>query len=194
MDRELVGKATTVTSCPHRRGGGPRRSTRRKRTWTLSPQAWGWTEDRVHGHLGFHVVPTGVGVDRDHHPHPRRHRRCPHRRGGGPDFFDDLYDFLKLSPQAWGWTAYPLYLLVREHVVPTGVGVDRASRLAAGRGNRCPHRRGGGPKKERRFIEIAHVVPTGVGVDRVSSILHLHEDCCPHRRGGGPAFAARCSM
>ena len=142
-------RAEESTGYPHRRGGGPQKLNGYANLLLLSPQAWGWTgvqqapqqgpgryphrrgggpimfSSARHGEI---VIPTGVGVDRDPAQSPgnakalspqawgwtdlrlsgsHTSRRYPHRRGGGP--------YLGVSPRS-----API-------VIPTGVGVDRAS-------------------------------------------------------------------
>ena len=94
----------------------------------------------------------------------------PHRRGGGPITFNRL-----------GSGA---------NVFPTGVGVDRGSRLLPHPCCRFPHRRGGGPPSTPPVPLQTFVFPTGVGVDRCSSAAGRASIRFPHRRGGGPFMAA----
>ncbi len=48
------------------------------------------------------IVPTGVGVNRSCAGAVVEGPYRPHRRGGEPDFLDDLEGDAASSPQAWG--------------------------------------------------------------------------------------------
>ena len=71
-----------MVSCPHARGGEPRRALA-----NLRPQ---------------HVVPTPVGVNRHRLLAAVLVARCPHARGGEPPSACQPKAVVKLSPRPWG--------------------------------------------------------------------------------------------
>ena len=104
VDRLPDAQAPEKNSRPHARGGGPSAGVSAGAAGASSPRAWGWTGGRARaGHLE-RVVPTRVGVDRQHRTPPTRARCRPHARGGGPNPVYNAEVAAKSSPRAWGWT------------------------------------------------------------------------------------------
>src|SRR5438270_910143 len=132
---------------------------------------WGWT-----GAAGRHpsvpgIVPTHVGVDRDH--------QCP------------VAPCLGLSPRMWGWTGSSTEKPAAYRIVPTHVGVDRGDYSAPLAPLHCPHACGGGPHTLHVTATTnglsprmwgwtdpppgaapdTRIVPTHVGVDRPMRVV-----------------------
>ena len=96
-----------VMYCPHACGGGPRATALLLSTRLLSPRMWGWTVVVGLAASGLYIVPTHVGVDRDHPVPVRITVNCPHACGGGPAADTALPRRERLSPRMWGWTVLP---------------------------------------------------------------------------------------
>ncbi len=173
------------------------------------------------------IVPTGVGMDRARptrklmagdrphrrgdgpnpcRGHPGEHHR-PHRRGDGPRRADAAPPWEPSSPQAWGWTVVGDALQRAHAIVPTGVGMDRATRRLATRARESspqawgwtdgrparqrrryhrPHRRGDGPSVHPSGTPMSQSSPQAWGWtetrnDDLRAMRHR-----PHRRGDGP--------
>ena len=186
MDRTLRNFPRPLSSVPHGRGDGPGGSPTTTPATRCSPRAWGWTVViRSHNSEDL-VFPTGVGMDRRPSTAATYPFRVPHGRGDGPGCRFGKPVCQLCSPRAWGWTECHLAGPGKEHVFPTGVGMDRPTtprtRTMAG----VPHGRGDGPNlwrvasRMRRCSPRAWgwtgffpktpsnlvVFPTGVGMDR----------------------------
>ena len=132
----------------------------------FSPHAWGWTGSNRTRTRPDGVLPTRVGVDRPTGREPPTRMCSPHTRGGGPDVHNLLVVDHQFSPHAWGWTEHLCYVVYLRIVLPTRVGVDRATgaRAASATGF-SPHAWGwtvGHYHLARPFV----VLPTRVGVDQ----------------------------
>ena len=64
MDRSSATSPRRPARVPHRRGDGPCYADRERSLRPCSPQAWGWTDDPLHGRSWRRVFPTCVGMDR----------------------------------------------------------------------------------------------------------------------------------
>ena len=129
----------------------------------------------------------------------------PHVRGDGPRCFT-TGDLPRLfSPRAWGWSENDRFPGFWDIVLPTCVGMVRIDASLHARGERSPHVRGDGPKRNstrrlnglfsprawgwsadnlelRRLIEV---LPTCVGMVRVSVLSCAFLLSSPHVRGDG---------
>ena len=145
VDRLIASRSSSSSCRPHARGGGPDAGNLPLVQLRSSPRAWGWTGHRVRAGHGGRVVPTRVGVDRSRTRSGRDVRRRPHARGGGPVDDGGRVTEVESSPRAWGWTGDVPDALRKGEVVPTRVGVDRASSTPQPARACRPHARGGGP-------------------------------------------------
>ena len=71
---------------------------------------------------GCFVVPTRVGVNRVRSNPSWVWRRCPHARGGEPDWFEWAQAKTELSPRAWGEPGYVAEVLERQPLSPRAWG------------------------------------------------------------------------
>ena len=213
------GPATVITEkarqrCPHTRGGGPETGTLTWDELTLSPHTWGWTEPAWETSSGMFVVPTHVGVDRQHFRSWSFLSCCPHTRGGGPPTSRSLVTSSPLSPHTWGWTGGGWARLTPTCVVPTHVGVDRSNLIYPYCTTGCPHTRGGGPYPgsvvDQRYPLSPHTwgwtgsSKTGELMKKLSphtwgwtALFRLSGEFvarCPHTRGGGPFRLLHCEF
>src|SRR5438046_2079010 len=84
MDRATCSPARTRAGGPHGRGDGPEGEGDGPTMLWLAPRTWGWTDGRDRLQAGDLVVPTDVGMDRNHAADRHGTGRCPHGRGDGP--------------------------------------------------------------------------------------------------------------
>src|SRR5436309_1709449 len=112
----------------------------------------------------------------------------------------------KSSPRTWGWTERQERFLREMGIVPTHVGVDRATGMPTPSAAYRPHARGGGPPRAAPLslpprssprtwgwtaptdqdLGLPPIVPTHVGVDRTQPDIPPGAGDRPHARGGGP--------
>jgi len=105
MVRNLSSALAADACSPHVRGDGPRWCDATDTGGEFSPRAWGWSECLRGTPDQVCVLPTCVGMVRQH-PTPAVLAPCsPHVRGDGPISLAELEDSALFSPRAWGWSA-----------------------------------------------------------------------------------------
>ncbi len=195
------------SSSPHPRGDGPIAGLDVGEARTFSPPAGGWSERFYNEGDVQEVLPTRVGMvalsDSRRHSQPS----SPHPRGDGPDWVLSLHAHGQFSPPAWGWSAKKIERHRKWIVLPTRVGMVRASKTQAKGQAGSPHPRGDGPSRpgygcvRNQFSPPAwgwsgvsrwpqrrpSVLPTRVGMVRCSSWQNHFVGCSPHPRGDGPS-------
>ena len=142
-----MGWGPKANNCrsPHPRGDGPLVRGMVSKGWSFSPPAWGWSAVRLMSERRRGVLPTRVGMVRREPAAIPRTDRSPHPRGDGPlSRSITLCPFL-FSPPAWGWSAGQLPAIHARFVLPTRVGMVRASTGSLCPMPRSPHPRGDGP-------------------------------------------------
>ena len=197
--------------CPHARGDGPWKTRALSCTRSLSPRAWGWSDEIVNREQDKLVVPTRVGMVRGTRPNMWKPPRCPHARGDGPAGWAVRTFARLLSPRAWGWSVSALHATGHFKVVPTRVGMVRSASSESESPARCPHARGDGPCNAGALQGAGglsprawgwsaspwppsprgRVVPTRVGMVRGGTARARCVRGCPHARGDGPAPETR---
>ena len=145
MVRTWPAVIVSPASSPHPRGDGPQGNPPSEIKTKFSPPAWGWS---AHARLGApHVIvlPTRVGMVRGSPLCHRRRASSPHPRGDGPssNFFSSSARMF--SPPAWGWSDLAERAGVHRAVLPTRVGMVRASHRVSHALQGSPHPRGDGP-------------------------------------------------
>src|SRR5437660_568756 len=91
----------------------------------FSPPAWGWSAYTLRARARTPVLPTRVGMVRQHANQPRRAPRSPHPRGDGPNTHRPNAARPTFSPPAWGWSVELCTFTVGFKVLPTRVGMVR---------------------------------------------------------------------
>ena len=157
-----------VLCCPHARGGGPTERALADCLYLCCPHARGDGPLILERHgSSERVVPTLVGMDRDHNASQDQIELSP--RSWGWTVIDlGSRVAIGLLPRSWGWTVYRSSHHVVNAVVPTLVGVDRTASRCSRNVRGCPHARGDGPKKPELKKEAVRLSPTLVGVDRLT--------------------------
>ncbi len=137
---------------------------------------------------------------------PQRSAGSPHPRGDGPKPAKPEKRPKTFSPPAWGWSGRRAGARLRNHVLPTRVGMVRVLMLRIAPGNRSPHPRGDGPHGascqgfREKFSPPAwgwsgmararhvsrRVLPTRVGMVRSPPFPQQSRLSSPHPRGDGP--------
>ncbi len=191
---------------PHPRGDGPTVPVVEGIVSTFSPPAWGWSDGVRRDARLECVLPTRVGMVRQHRQFHWFDIRSPHPRGDGPMETGPALTRYKFSPPAWGWSGQCTNESLTNTVLPTRVGMVRWSCRTQPEPAGSPHPRGDGPnaKRERGALPafsppawgwsgepsplvLSHIVlPTRVGMVRRSTVA---AGCCagsPHPRGDGP--------
>ncbi len=191
---------------PHPRGDGPRAGMMRHYITEFSPPAWGWSAGRVRLPATLRVLPTRVGMVRQHRWRSRHQPRSPHPRGDGPAKGGQASWLKRFSPPAWGWSARARADPVEQRVLPTRVGMVRSVSAHMATLRCSPHPRGDGPamaSNRRKTVPFSPpawgwsagvapnlldrlVLPTRVGMVRSSTSRSRSRACSPHPRGDGP--------
>ncbi len=147
MVRDTGRRAANNHRSPHTRGDGPP-----GRMWVIgaypfSPHAWGWSGRELAMEAGRGVLPTRVGMVRLIHDGITGGLSSPHTRGDGPMEIIFSHMAMVFSPHAWGWSAGIRHVIRGHLVLPTRVGMVRATVLTRPRPRGSPHTRGDGPDK-----------------------------------------------
>ena len=136
--------------------------------------------------------------------------RSPHPRGDGPPICTHPPANQSFSPPAWGWSELLRLQLQLGEVLPTRVGMVRASSRLYHPSNGSPHPRGDGPAAGQDVMSADEfsppawgwsvdlrgrnrgrvVLPTRVGMVRNPHAYPPVEIRSPHPRGDGPVSTA----
>ena len=134
-----------LVSSPHTRGDGPGTVPSDIAASQFSPHAWGWSVLTKPLRDRLHVLPTRVGMVRMVSTSSKGASSSPHTRGDGPPWSERLHGWAGFSPHAWGWSGLSLRHMSTWYVLPTRVGMVRATAIPRPVGRRSPHTRGDGP-------------------------------------------------
>jgi len=206
MVRRTAPCSSRRTSSPHACGDGPC-SMEPPGSWaTFSPRVWGWSEARTYLRNRRAVLPTRVGMVRCSCRGRAWLWRSPHACGDGPDSIGSWLQLRRFSPRVWGWSAARRTADPGGAVLPTRVGMVRASGRPWPGGRRSPHACGDGPYRpgpSKRFASFSPrvwgwsdyfaepvgwylVLPTRVGMVRAPRWLARLSGGSPHACGDGP--------
>ncbi len=211
MVRCLPPNVPARARSPHSRGDGPTSTVIHARELLFSPLAWGWSEMGWPASWRARVLPTRVGMVRALGPGSLAAPGSPHSRGDGPELLLHQTLLLLFSPLAWGWSAVWRLLCHSLLVLPTRVGMVRASAQAMRIGGSSPHSRGDGPSQYSivqpvgtfsplawgwsdesvHVLNEAPVLPTRVGMVRGHNVDCASTPGSPHSRGDGPSLRVR---
>ncbi len=148
MVRALSAVVVWLNRSPHPRGDGPKLLPAVEVILVFSPPAWGWSAMKTNITNKQLVLPTRVGMVRLGFTLRDNTLRSPHPRGDGPRSFLPIGVTSRFSPPAWGWSVVLRLGQWRGPVLPTRVGMVRASCRGRGGWCRSPHPRGDGPAKQ----------------------------------------------
>ena len=149
MVRHQIRRGRYRCRSPHTRGDGPTSEGEVGVMKKFSPHAWGWSDTLARYFENVAVLPTRVGMVRIVSRDATRSGSSPHTRGDGPFRLYSAEERARFSPHAWGWSGTlartagePSFSphawgwsdrLIRrescENVLPTRVGMVRASEL-----------------------------------------------------------------
>ena len=130
---------------PHPRGDGPAIYLPLHPVEPCSPPAWGWSERNRVAMCQECVLPTRVGMVRDRGAFESEGDCAPHPRGDGPPPGHRQSQSAACSPPAWGWSGNGHLLPFPRWVLPTRVGMVRATPSSNSTWACAPHPRGDGP-------------------------------------------------
>ncbi len=191
---------------PHPRGDGPITAYDPSTDHPFSPPAWGWSDPTRHRCSPDRVLPTRVGMVRCSNSKQERGFRSPHPRGDGPAHHPGRLPTLLFSPPAWGWSGGSASCKRPHAVLPTRVGMVRASWVSRNKSPGSPHPRGDGPLARvtadstswfsppawgwsvpsPTWTRWTDVLPTRVGMVRQLVLVCVSGHGSPHPRGDGP--------
>jgi len=137
-------------SSPHVRGDGPLGGAGERYRTAFSPRAWGWSGCQIPRGRTDRVLPTCVGMVRQHIGAHGRSRGSPHVRGDGPPVVLSCARRFRFSPRAWGWSGNHRQHRCRGSVLPTCVGMVREDLMDRPTCKSSPHVRGDGPSLRPR--------------------------------------------
>ena len=167
---------------------------------------WGWSGLDHQVPRGVQVLPTRVGMVREHDYITPTYWRSPHACGDGPRSISIHRAIISFSPRVWGWSAFIRLADLCFEVLPTRVGMVRMATSASTMSPRSPHACGDGPiilvyllglmrfsprvwgwsDIRECFGKFRRVLPTRVGMVRkkCSNLTSSHRS--PHACGDGP--------
>ena len=131
---------------PRIRGGGPHWKNRDRCKHGSSPHTRGWSLETGEYLKCTPVFPAYAGVVPSGHGWPRRSRRLPRIRGGGPWWLDVYEQLPESSPHTRGWSVKVLLRNLSHKVFPAYAGVVPATQCGAPTKPCLPRIRGGGPQ------------------------------------------------
>ena len=159
----------------------------------FSPPAWGWSGGVQPFVPRAHVLPTRVGMVRDHIPSACWESRSPHPRGDGPVMGTIVRGGTLFSPPAWGWSDQARSEILRGLVLPTRVGMVRISDGDFVSDGRSPHPRGDGPFSVSNGSTSAQFSPPAWGWSG-PRCRRPKKECVLPPAWGWSASLARCQI
>ena len=197
-------------SSPHARGDVPTLRGRAGRRALFSPRPWGCSGPQAHARLDQRLLPTPVGMFRSQSSAARRSRPSPHARGDVPRFRPAAGVRHHFSPRPWGCSGVHRLCVPADALLPTPVGMFRASRRWWTTDGTSPHARGDVPcgrefrigssgfsprpwgcsGRLRRLGRRGVLLPTPVGMFRPCPGALRTRAPSPHARGDVPMTTA----
>ena len=110
MVRQPKRCQASFQSPPHPRGDGPVIVALIGPNSASSPPTWGWSAMCRSTRKCSGVLPTHVGMVRNHYNGNHRRSSPPHPRGDGPEIVTLTKERDESSPPTWGWSAVPVIL------------------------------------------------------------------------------------
>ena len=141
------GRRTWSTS-PHARGDVPLFTMHRRSRTRFSPRPWGCSADLVVVELHGQLLPTPVGMFRFRTRYGTRPVPSPHARGDVPVAEDVARRGAAFSPRPWGCSGRNNMDITNTILLPTPVGMFRASSSATTPMCTSPHARGDVPLRD----------------------------------------------
>ena len=111
----------------------------------FSPRPWGCSVFDAFRREVLQLLPTPVGMIRNHAKKRHPVRASPHARGDVPPDFIDQMIVVDFSPRPWGCSVAPRPGAGQGSLLPTPVGMFRRSRASSSRPATSPHARGDVP-------------------------------------------------
>ena len=139
---------TSISACvksPHKRGDVPSEHIHKGKSKSISPQAWGCTDQPPTEEIAHANLPTSVGMYLFCYAPCHIAKESPHKRGDVPQWKRHCNHAFKISPQAWGCTVPSAAIYRWSANLPTSVGMYRLILLAAPGLFQSPHKRGDVP-------------------------------------------------
>ena len=195
-----------VNSSPHARGDVPRSGEQHAFLGCFSPRPWGCSDAHVADPPSVVLLPTPVGMFLTADRCTSSNRTSPHARGDVPQPRRRVLPDALFSPRPWGCSALLGPARQSQALLPTPVGMFRASSMSASDPTASPHARGDVPatmkpncrrpafsprpwgcsarRSSRR--NSPPLLPTPVGMFRACPSSIVGASTSPHARGDVP--------
>ena len=133
MARPQASRPRSRWPSPHACGDGPCDSRAVAPQGRFSPRVWGWPYLGGGRDRGGALLPTRVGMALKDKRLVEFLRASPHACGDGPSQVSVVYSSRIFSPRVWGWPPGRVPAVGEGYLLPTRVGMARASHCGGGR-------------------------------------------------------------